>query len=58
VGLYDWSLAAARGQVIEVMEPDPARVTRYRELLAIYTESYRALAPIYTRLAEFERTHG
>jgi xylulokinase len=58
VGLYDWSIAAARGQVIEVMEPDPTRVARYRELLAIYTDSYRALEPIYTRLAEFERTHG
>ncbi|MFN8469446.1 MAG: xylulokinase [Caldilineaceae bacterium] len=48
---YDWSIAAERGQVVEIVEPNRANAARYDELLAIYTASYEALAPIYTRLA-------
>jgi xylulokinase len=51
VGQYDWSIAAQRSQVVEVVEPNPAHTARYDELLGIYTAAYEALAPIYTRLA-------
>jgi xylulokinase len=51
VGQYDWAIAAQRSQVVEVVEPNPAHAARYDELLDIYTATYAALAPIYTRLA-------
>ena len=53
VGLYDWSIAVERGQVVEVLEPDATNVALYQELLAVYTDSYRALEPVYARLAGF-----
>ena len=52
MGLYDWSIAAERSQVVQVIEPDTSRRQRYDELLALFTESYLALAPVYTKLAE------
>jgi xylulokinase len=51
VGLYDWSIAAARSQVVDVIEPNRANTQRYDELSAIYTDLYGALEPFYTRLA-------
>jgi hypothetical protein len=51
IGQYDWSIAAARGQVVEIVEPNKANAALYDELLAVYTSSYEALAPIYARLA-------
>lgn len=50
-GLYTWATAAAHAQVTETVEPDPARAAFYRELAAIYADSYAALAPLYARLA-------
>lgn len=50
-GLYDWSIAAERSQVVQVVEPNPANRQCYEEMLAIFTESYLALAPIYAKLA-------
>ena len=51
IGQYDWSIAAERGQVVEIVEPNLADPARYDELLAIFTASYEALAPIYARAA-------
>lgn len=53
-GLFDWSLAAQRSQVVEVVEPNPLHVARYHELTAIYLDAYTALAPIYARLARIQ----
>lgn len=53
VGLYAWETAAEHAQVVETTQPDPARVAAYRELSLIYADAYAALAPIYTRLAQF-----
>jgi xylulokinase len=52
VGLYDWSIAAERSQVVQVIEPDASHRQRYDELLAVFTESYLALAPVYAKLAK------
>ncbi len=54
VGIYDWSIAAERGTVVQVVEPDSARAARYDELLDLFTDSYRALVPIYDRLADLQ----
>lgn len=51
-GLYDWSIAAERSQVVAVVAPNPANWQRYDELLGLFTESYLALAPVYARLAK------
>ncbi len=51
-GLYDWSIAAERSQVVAVVAPNPANRQRYAELLGLFTESYLALAPVYARLAK------
>lgn len=51
VGLYDWSIAAERSQVIQEIAPNAANRQRYEELLSIFTESYLALAPVYAKLA-------
>ena len=53
IGQYDWSIAAQRSQVVEVVEPNLANAELYDELLAVYTDSYRALEPVYARLAGF-----
>ena len=54
VGLCDWSLAAQRSQVTDVVEPNAELAARYDELTSIFLDSYAALAPIYARLAKFE----
>lgn len=54
VGLYDWSIAAARSQVTAVVEPDPANQALYAELLTLFKASYTALNPIFTRLAQMQ----
>ncbi len=51
IGQYDWSIAAERGQVVEIVEPNTAHAALYDELLGVYTASYEALAPVYARLA-------
>jgi xylulokinase len=51
VGLYDWSLAAARSTVTGVVEPTTAGVALYDELTGIFGDAYTALTPIYARLA-------
>jgi xylulokinase len=50
-GLYDWSIAAERSQVVEIIEPNAGNAALYDDYLGVYTASYRALAPIYTQLA-------
>ena len=54
VGLYDWSIAAARSQVAAVVEPAPANSAIYAELLALFQASYTALNPVFTRLAQIQ----
>ncbi len=54
VGLYDWSIAAERSRPVATIEPDAARARTYAELAAVYTELYRALEPIYSRLARLD----
>jgi xylulokinase len=51
IGAYDWSIAAARGEVVEIVDPNPAHAALYDDLLGLYTATYTALAPIYTGLA-------
>lgn len=50
VGLYDWSIAAERAQVVEVIDPDPARAACYAERAEVFEALYRALEPVYGRL--------
>lgn len=50
VGLYDWSIAAEQGQVVQTVEPDVENGERYAELVQIYADTYAALKPIYERL--------
>ena len=54
VGLYDWSIAAARGVVAAVYTPDPVHAARYAELRPLFRESYLGLAPVYAKLAQGE----
>ncbi len=51
VGLYDWSIATERSQVVQEITPNAANRHRYEDMLAIFTESYLALAPVYAKLA-------
>lgn len=51
VGLYDWSIAAARSQIVNVIDPNLAHAQRYNELFTIYTDLYGVLEPFYARLA-------
>ena len=44
---------AMQGEVELTVEPDPAQVPRYRELLAIYRDLYPALRTTFARLAAF-----
>ena len=55
VGLYDWTQATHGATVTQVVEPDRQGVKIYDELTAIYADAYRALEPIYIRLATFSR---
>jgi xylulokinase len=50
VGQYGWEIAAERSPVVEVVAPQAGNAARYEEMLGIYTDTYRALAPIYGRL--------
>lgn len=54
VGLYDWSIAAERAQVVDIIDPNPATAARYAELAPIYSDLYLALAPIYERLGRLQ----
>ena len=53
VGLYGWEIAAQQATVVETIEPNPANLSLYDELVAIFADSYTALAPIYQRLHKF-----
>lgn len=55
VGLYDWKQASQGAAVTQIVEPTSHNVAVYGELAAIYADAYRALEPIYTRLAAFSR---
>ena len=55
VGLYDWTQASQGATVTQIVEPTRQGVAIYGELAAIYADAYRALEPIYTRLAAFSR---
>jgi xylulokinase len=52
VGLYDWSIAAERSQVMRIIEPIAANHPRYEALLSMFTESYLALRPVFGRMRE------
>jgi xylulokinase len=54
VGLFDWSMAAQRSQVVDMVEPIPSHAALYDELLGIFADSYQALAPVFARLARLE----
>ena len=52
VGIYaDYSVASRLVPVHDAEQPDPATVARYDELAGIYAETYRALEPIFGKLA-------
>jgi xylulokinase len=55
IGQYDWSIAAQRSRVVEMVEPDVSNAQLYEEMLAVYTASYEALAPIYAQLEQVRR---
>ncbi|MGC8780496.1 MAG: xylulokinase, partial [Anaerolineae bacterium] len=53
VGLYpDYSVAGRFIPAAEAEQPDPTVATRYAAMIALYAEAYRALEPIFARLAE------
>jgi xylulokinase len=52
-GLPAEAARAMQGRVLTSVEPDPARVPVYRELLDIYRELYPALRATFARLAGF-----
>ena len=52
VGLYDWSIAAERSQVVRIIDPIAANRPRYDALLETFTESYLALRPVFGRLRD------
>ena len=52
-GIYDWAQAAHGATVTQIVEPTRQGMAIYGELAAIYADAYRALEPIYTRLAAF-----
>ncbi len=54
VGLYDWSIAAQRSRIISTVEPNPAHSAVYDEMLEITQDAYRALEPVYERLAKLQ----
>ncbi len=52
VGVYaDFTLAAAMNPVAETIDPDPHGSGTVAELSVIFKETYRALIPVYDRLA-------
>ncbi len=52
VGLYPgFSMATEMNPVAEVIDPDPTLRATYAELTEIFKETYRALAPVYERMA-------
>jgi xylulokinase len=58
VGIYpDYSVAGRLVPVHEAERPDPATAARYAELVDIYAETYRALEPIFAKLAQVEAIH-
>lgn len=53
VGLYpDYRVARRFIPAAEAEKPDPTTAARYAEMLALYTEAYRALEPIFAKLAK------
>lgn len=55
-GLLDWPHIARFVTVDELIEPDPARHERYRELYAVYRDLYPALAATSHRLADLQES--
>lgn len=56
VGLFDWSIAAQRATVTAVIAPQAHNLGLYNELTQLFTETYQALEPVYTRLSQLQRT--
>ena len=57
-GVYGWEIAAERSRVVETVEPIPANVAVYDEIAAFNADVYRALEPVYTRLARWQGAHS
>ncbi len=52
VGLYPgFSMATEMNPVAEAIDPDPTHQATYAELTEIFKETYRALTPVYERMA-------
>jgi xylulokinase len=52
VGLYpDFSIAEQMNQIAETIPPDPAAQAVYDRLYPIFEATYRALEPVYERMA-------
>ena len=56
VGLFDWSLAAERATVTEIITPQSNNLPLYDELSHLFQDAYQALEPLYTKLAQLQRT--
>ena len=55
VGLFDWSIAAQRAQVVETVMPQAANVAMYDELVPLFLDAYQALTPLYTKLDQIQQ---
>ena len=50
-GIYrDWAIAKEQARVKTIVEPDPAKIARYQDLLPLFADTYHALEPIYARI--------
>ncbi len=55
VGLFDWSLAAQRAQVVETVLPQTANGAVYNELAPLFLAAYQALEPLSTKLDQIQQ---
>jgi xylulokinase len=54
VGLFDWSIAGERSQVVSTAEPIPDSVAFYDEQVALFSDVYAALEPSFRHLAALQ----
>jgi xylulokinase len=60
VGLYPGfeAMASVMNRVAETIRPDPEAQAGYERLFPVFEEAYRALVPLFERIAEVDNTGG